>query len=66
MQTQSTSEFTSGNSNFTFSDVAILSIQAVDAPEVVTSAELDERLQPFYERTDTRPGLLESLSLIHI
>lgn len=62
MQTQSTSEFTSGNSNFTFSDVAILSIQAVDAPEVVTSAELDERLQPFYERTDTRPGLLESLA----
>jgi len=51
-----------GNANFTFDDVAILSIEAVDAPEVVTSSEIDERLAPFYERTETRPGLLESLA----
>ncbi len=51
-----------GNANFTFDDVAILSIEAVDAPEVVTSADIDERLAPFYERTETRPGLLESLA----
>jgi 3-oxoacyl-[acyl-carrier-protein] synthase III len=51
-----------GNANFTFNDVAILSIEAIDAPEVVTSADIDERLAPFYERTDTRPGLLESLA----
>ena len=55
-------ESTTGNANFTFEDVAILSIEAVDAPEVVTSAEIDEQLKPFYDRTDTRPGLLESLA----
>ena len=51
-----------GNANFSFNDVAILSIEAVDAPEVVTSEDIDERLTPFYERTDTRPGLLKSLA----
>lgn len=51
-----------GNANFTFDDVAILSIEAVDAPEVVKSSDIDERLAPFYERTETRPGLLESLA----
>ena len=51
-----------GNANFTFDDVAILSIEAVDAPEVVKSSDIDDRLAPFYERTETRPGLLESLA----
>jgi len=50
------------NATFTFDDVAVLSVEAVDASEVVTSADIDERLAAFYERTDTRPGLLESLA----
>ncbi len=51
-----------GNANFKYNDVAILSIEAVDAPEIVTSEDIDARLAPFYERTETRPGLLESLA----
>lgn len=51
-----------GNANFTFSDVAIISVEAVDAPEVVTSADIDVRLAGFYERTGATPGLLETLA----
>ncbi len=51
-----------GNANFSFDDVAIVSVEAHEPPEVVTSAEIDERLAPFYERTGTSPGLLESLA----
>ncbi|MEM8904041.1 MAG: 3-oxoacyl-ACP synthase III [Actinomycetota bacterium] len=52
----------SGNANFGFEDVAVISVAACEAPEVVTSAEIDERLAPFYERTGARPGLLKSLA----
>ena len=66
-----------GNQHFTFDDVGIVSLAAVDAPEVVTSESIDTRLEPFYERTGAPKGLLESLagisqrrmwplSLIHI
>ena len=51
-----------GNANFTFNDVAILSVEAVTAPEVVTSEDIDRRLEPFYERTGAQPGLLQSLA----
>ncbi len=51
-----------GNANFRFDDVAIVSIEACDAPEVVTSDQIDERLAPFYERTGVAPGLLQSLA----
>jgi len=50
------------NANFTFDDVALVSIEACEAPIVVTSDAVDERLAPFYERTDGTPGLLESLA----
>jgi 3-oxoacyl-[acyl-carrier-protein] synthase III len=50
------------NSNFSFEDVALVSLEACEAPIVVTSAEVDERLAPFYERTDGKPGLLEGLA----
>lgn len=53
------------NANFSFDDVAVVSVQACEAPIVVTSAEIDERLRPFYDRTDGKPGLLESLAGIH-
>jgi len=51
-----------GNATFHFEDVAIVSVEACDAPEVVTSAQIDERLAPFYEQTGAKPGLLESLA----
>lgn len=51
-----------GNANFTFDNVAVLSVEAVEAPELVTSADIDERLAPFYERTGTQSGLLASLA----
>ena len=50
------------NANFRFDDVAIVSIEACEAPIVVTSDEVDQRLAPFYERTDGKPGLLEGLA----
>jgi 3-oxoacyl-[acyl-carrier-protein] synthase-3 len=50
------------NANFSFEDVAIVSIEACEAPIVVSSASVDERLNPFYERTDGQPGLLETLA----
>jgi 3-oxoacyl-[acyl-carrier-protein] synthase III len=51
-----------GNANFKFDDVAVLSVEAIEAPELVTSGDIDERLAPFYERTGATPGLLESLA----
>lgn len=50
------------NANFSFDDVALVSIEACEAPIVVSSEEVDQRLAPFYERTDGTPGLLESLA----
>lgn len=50
------------NANFSFRDVAVVSIEACEAPLVVSSASVDERLAPFYERTSGTPGLLESLA----
>lgn len=54
-----------GNANFKFDDVAVLSVEAIEAPELVTSADIDARLAPFYERTGAQPGLLESLAGIN-
>ncbi len=51
-----------GNATHTHTDTAIISIAAVHAPEVVTSAEFDERLAGTYERLGTQSGLLESLA----
>ncbi len=51
-----------GNATHTHSDTAIVSIVAVHAPEVVTSAQFDERLAATYARLGTQPGLLESLA----
>jgi len=51
-----------GNANHTYSDTAILSVVAVEAPEVVTSAQFDERLAATYERLGTQPGLLDNLA----
>lgn len=41
------------------SGTSVLAVAAVDAPRIVTSAELDERLGATYRRVGLRPGLLE-------
>ena len=51
-----------GNATYRFADTAILSVTAVDAPIVVTSAEFDDQLAATYERLDLRPGMLEALA----
>lgn len=49
------------NTTHRYSRTAVLSVERVEAPEVVTSAELDDRLTDVYRRTRMRPGLLEGL-----
>jgi len=50
-----------GNAVFRLTDTSVLAVAAVDAPVVVTSAEIDERLAATYQRVGLRPGLLERL-----
>jgi 3-oxoacyl-[acyl-carrier-protein] synthase-3 len=52
----------SGNATQRYANTAVLSVCGVDAPHVVTSAELDERLADTYRRVRLRPGLLENLA----
>lgn len=52
----------SGNFNYSFDDVAVVSIVACDAPVVVTSAEIDQILAPFYQRVGADSGLLQGLA----
>lgn len=51
-----------GNASFTFSDIAVVSLANVHAPEVITSDDIDNRLSDFYERVDAQPGLLQNLA----
>ena len=51
-----------GNATYRSTNTAILSVCAVDAPQVVTSAEIDERLADTYRRVGLRPGLFERLA----
>ena len=51
-----------GSATHTHSDTAIVSVVAVHAPDVVTSADFDERLTETYARLGTQPGLLENLA----
>ncbi|MFK8083574.1 MAG: 3-oxoacyl-ACP synthase III [Granulosicoccus sp.] len=55
----------SGNFKYQFNDVGIVSIQACDAPVVVTSDEIDDLLAPFYERVGADRGLLQKLAGIN-
>ncbi len=54
-----------GNASFTFSDIAVVSLANVHAPEVITSDDIDTRLADFYERVDAKPGLLQNLAGIN-
>jgi 3-oxoacyl-[acyl-carrier-protein] synthase-3 len=51
----------SGNTTHKFTNTAILSVCAIDAPEVVASADFDARLAETYQRVRLRPGMLERL-----
>ena len=53
------------NSTHRYTNTAVLSIERVEAPVVVTSAELDERLADVYARTKMRGGMLEGVVGIH-
>jgi len=54
-----------GNFNFVFDDVAVVALASCEAPEVVTSDDIDHLLAGFYERVGARPGLLQSLAGIN-
>ncbi|MFM8310350.1 MAG: 3-oxoacyl-ACP synthase III [Ilumatobacteraceae bacterium] len=51
-----------GNSSYRHTRTGILAVQAVEAPEAVTSAWIDEQLAPTYERLGVRSGLLAELA----
>ncbi len=52
----------SRNFHYSFNDVAVVSIEACEAPIVVTSEEIDQTLKPFYERFGSQPGLLQNVA----
>ncbi|HKJ13101.1 MAG TPA: 3-oxoacyl-ACP synthase III [Ornithinimicrobium sp.] len=52
----------SGNITFRHQDTAVLSVTAVEAPVVVTSAEFDRIIGDSYARNGLRPGMLEKLA----
>lgn len=51
-----------GSATYRFTDTAVLSVCGVDAPRVVSSDELDERLAETYRRVGLRPGMIEGLA----
>ncbi len=50
-----------GNTTHRFSNTTILDVSSADASQVVTSAEIDDRLADTYQRVRLRPGMLERL-----
>ena len=52
----------SGNASYRLSNTTVLSVCAVEAPIVATSASFDERLTETYERLGQRAGTLEELA----
>ena len=50
------------NSAHSYRDVGVLTVQAIDAPEVVTSDWIDEQLADTYRRTGLKPGTLSELA----
>ena len=55
----------SGNAVYRPTNTAVLTVCAIDAPVVVTSDQLDERLADTYRRVGLRPGILQLLAGIH-
>src|SRR5664279_3764686 len=54
-----------GNSIHRFRNTAVLAVCAIDAPLVVSSAEMDDRLADVYTRVGLRPGMMQRLAGIH-
>ena len=52
----------SANSVYRFTNTSILSVVAVEAPEVVTSAQFDDQLEPTLQRLNLRRGMLEQVA----
>jgi 3-oxoacyl-[acyl-carrier-protein] synthase-3 len=52
----------SGNTVYRFDNAAILSVTAVDAPEIVPSSRFDEILAPTLDRLGVKPGMLQQLA----
>lgn len=52
----------SGNITFRHHDTSVLSVTAVDAPVVMTSAEFDRRIGDSFARNGLRPGMLSKLA----
>jgi 3-oxoacyl-[acyl-carrier-protein] synthase III len=55
-------ETMSGNSTYRHSNTTVLSVCAVDAPVVVTSDQIDERLRSTYARVGLKPGMLSRVA----
>jgi 3-oxoacyl-[acyl-carrier-protein] synthase III len=51
-----------GNTSYRSANTSLLSITGIEAPVVVTSAELDEQLMETIHRLKLRPGLLERVA----
>ncbi len=51
----------SGNATHRFTNTAVLTLGAIEAPQVVTSDAFDERLAGTYQRVGMRAGMLERL-----
>jgi acyl-CoA:acyl-CoA alkyltransferase len=51
----------SGNATHRFTNTAVLTVGAIEAPQVVTSDAFDERLADTYRRVGMRAGMLERL-----
>jgi 3-oxoacyl-[acyl-carrier-protein] synthase-3 len=54
-----------GNSTYHHPNTAILAVSAVEAPQVVTSADFDEQIGETLVRLGLRPGILQGLAGIH-
>lgn len=55
----------SGNATYRLANTAILSVSAVEAPIVKTSAEFDEQLNETYQRVQMSGGKLEELAGVY-
>jgi 3-oxoacyl-[acyl-carrier-protein] synthase III len=51
-----------GNANYWFSNTAILSVEHLDADEIVTSADFDADLKDTLDRLGLNPGMLENVA----
>ncbi len=54
-----------GNATYQYANVSVLAISGLEAPIVVTSDEIDERLAPTLARLRLRPGMLQQIAGVH-